>query len=159
MSAGVGAVEGSDTAAELTETQYKLQALLAASTVLDRLVASARARHRTRHQQTAPPDRGPVRDRPRRAEGRGLPPRPGRSPRPPHLRPGRHLRPGGEGKEENQGFDAFLPLIDSGISVYVWTAARFVATVLFTCKPFDAAAAAEFTTDFLQLGDVESQSF
>ncbi len=67
--------------------------------------------------------------------------------------------PGGEGKEENQGFDAFLPLIDSGISVYVWTAARFVATVLFTCKPFDAAAAAEFTTDFLQLGDVESQSF
>lgn len=27
--------------------------------------------------------------------------------------------PGGLGKEENEGFDAFVPLIDSGISLYV----------------------------------------
>ena len=27
----------------------------------------------------------------------------------------------GDGKAENQGFDAFIPLIDSGISLYVWT--------------------------------------
>lgn len=28
--------------------------------------------------------------------------------------------PEGQGKEENEGFDAFIPLIDSGISLYVW---------------------------------------
>ena len=26
--------------------------------------------------------------------------------------------PGGDGKEENQGYDAFIPLIDSGIRLY-----------------------------------------
>lgn len=67
--------------------------------------------------------------------------------------------PGGEGRDENQGFDAFLPLIDSGISVYVWTAARFVATVLFTCKRFAEDAAVDFARDFLGLSDVEAQSF
>lgn len=33
--------------------------------------------------------------------------------------------PGGEGKEENQGYDAFVPLIDSGISVYIWSGQKF----------------------------------
>lgn len=31
----------------------------------------------------------------------------------------------GMGKEENQGFDAFLPLIDSGISAYIWSYHKF----------------------------------
>ena len=31
----------------------------------------------------------------------------------------------GMGKEENQGFDAFLPLIDSGISAYIWSKSKF----------------------------------
>lgn len=38
--------------------------------------------------------------------------------------------PDGEGSEENTGFDAFVPLIDSGISLSVWTNARFFAAVL-----------------------------
>jgi hypothetical protein len=33
--------------------------------------------------------------------------------------------PAGLGKEENEGFDAFIPLIDSGISLYVWSSAKF----------------------------------
>ena len=49
--------------------------------------------------------------------------------------------PGGQGKDENEGFDAFVPLIDSGISLYVWTGARFFAAVLFTCKEFEVDAA------------------
>lgn len=53
--------------------------------------------------------------------------------------------PEGSGRQENQGFDAFLPLVDSGISVYVWTGSRFVAVVLFTCKAFDEAGAVEYT--------------
>lgn len=30
--------------------------------------------------------------------------------------------PSGLGKGDNQGYDAFIPLIDSGISLYVWSA-------------------------------------
>lgn len=33
--------------------------------------------------------------------------------------------PGGMGKKENQGYDAFVPLIDSGIAVYIWSNAKF----------------------------------
>jgi len=53
--------------------------------------------------------------------------------------------PGGIGKPENQGFDAFIPLIDSGISLYVWSARKFFAAVLFTCKSFDVSRALDFT--------------
>jgi hypothetical protein len=53
--------------------------------------------------------------------------------------------PGGAGSAANQGFDAFLPLVDSGISAYVWTSRKFVSVFLYTCKGFDEAAAIEFT--------------
>jgi S-adenosylmethionine decarboxylase len=52
--------------------------------------------------------------------------------------------PGGEGKAENQGFDAFLPLVDSGIAAYFWTRRRFFSIVIYTCKAFDEAAAVRF---------------
>ena len=67
--------------------------------------------------------------------------------------------PGGEGRTQNQGFDAFIPLIDSGISIYVWTEARFVAVVLFTCKAFDDQAAIEYTSRTLSLGDFDTHAF
>lgn len=57
----------------------------------------------------------------------------------------------GMGREENAGFDAFVPLIDSGISAYVWSNARFVSLVIYTCKGFDEAAAERFTRSELQL--------
>jgi len=67
--------------------------------------------------------------------------------------------PTGIGKEENQGFDAFIPLIDSGISLYVWTGVRFFATVLFTCKTFEIDQAIEYTHRFLATTELEHQSF
>jgi hypothetical protein len=67
--------------------------------------------------------------------------------------------PDGEGKDENQGFDAFLPLIDSGISLYVWTNARFLAVVLFTCKAFDPDVALAYTREFFGLGEHVARSF
>lgn len=67
--------------------------------------------------------------------------------------------PGGEGKAENQGFDAFLPLVDSGISAYVWTSRRFVSVLLYTCKGFDEAAAIDFTRERLGIaGEIASVS-
>ncbi len=58
----------------------------------------------------------------------------------------------GMGKEENAGFDAFVPLIDSGISGYFWGKARFFSVVIYTCKEFDADKASAFTRDFLKVG-------
>ncbi len=67
--------------------------------------------------------------------------------------------PSGEGKEENQGYDAFVPLIDSGISLYVWTQAKFFSVVLYTCKAFDANEATRVTSQFFQVGEIESKAF
>jgi hypothetical protein len=62
--------------------------------------------------------------------------------------------PAGSGKIENEGFDAFIPLVDSGISAYIWTSQRFFSVLIYTCKAFDEAAAIEFTTQFF---DVRSE--
>lgn len=67
--------------------------------------------------------------------------------------------PGGVGRDSNEGFDAFVPLIDSGISLYVWTAHRFLAAVIFTCKAFDADRAVEFTRDWFAMSEVEHTGF
>jgi hypothetical protein len=68
--------------------------------------------------------------------------------------------PAGLGKAGNQGFDAFLPLIDSGISAYIWSSARFFSIVLYTCKGFDEALAVRYTREFFGAsGEVESLGF
>ncbi|WP_416307237.1 S-adenosylmethionine decarboxylase [Neptunicella sp. SCSIO 80796] len=67
--------------------------------------------------------------------------------------------PQGTGKDDNQGFDAFLPLIDSGISLYVWSASKFFAVVLFTCKQFDNEAAINYTQDFFEVTEWVSEAF
>jgi S-adenosylmethionine decarboxylase len=63
------------------------------------------------------------------------------------------------GKPENQGFDAFIPLIDSGISLYVWSQKQFFAAVLFTCKRFDMNAALRFTRDYFGATELEHRPF
>lgn len=66
----------------------------------------------------------------------------------------------GMGKEENQGFDAFVPLIDSGISAYVWSSSKFFSVLFYTCKSFDEKKAIEYTKDFFKvLPEFETMSF
>lgn len=67
--------------------------------------------------------------------------------------------PGGLGKAENAGFDAFIPLIDSGISLYVWSEAKSFAAVLFTCKAFDVERALGYTRTHFQATELVHQSF
>jgi hypothetical protein len=67
--------------------------------------------------------------------------------------------PGGMGKPENQGFDAFIPLIGSGISLYVWSERRFFSALLYTCKAFDVAAAEAHTRAFFGAQEVAALSF
>lgn len=47
----------------------------------------------------------------------------------------------GMGRQENAGFDAFVPLIDSGISGYFWTGPKFFSLMIYTCKGFDVETA------------------
>ena len=67
--------------------------------------------------------------------------------------------PGGEGKKENQGYDAFVPLVDSGISVYVWTNKKFVSIILYTCKGFTSKKAVKFTKNFFKVNELISEEF
>ena len=67
--------------------------------------------------------------------------------------------PKGLGKKENQGYDAFLPLIDSGISVYVWSSSKFFSIILYTCKEFDTDKVVEVTKNFWQSKKIVQMSF
>ena len=68
--------------------------------------------------------------------------------------------PSGLGKNENQGFDAFIPLIDSGISLYVWTNEQFMSVVFYTCKTFSEEQAVSFTKNFFAMNkEIATQSF
>jgi hypothetical protein len=65
----------------------------------------------------------------------------------------------GQGKAGNEGYDAFVPLIDSGIYVCVWSARRFASVILYTCAEFDTADAAEATRAFFELTEWETVLF
>jgi S-adenosylmethionine decarboxylase len=67
--------------------------------------------------------------------------------------------PSGQGKQENEGFDAFIPLIDSGISLYIWTNSKFLSCVLYTCKDFSTEKAVEFTKKFYATTELEWSEF
>ena len=67
--------------------------------------------------------------------------------------------PAGAGRTENEGYDAFVPLIDSGISLYVWSGPKFLSVVIFTCKTFDASVANEVTRDFFGIAELEFREF
>lgn len=65
----------------------------------------------------------------------------------------------GEGKEVNEGFDGFVPLVDSGIYIGVWLNPRFLSTIIYTCGEFDAERAVDFVKNFFQLADFQSAVF
>jgi S-adenosylmethionine decarboxylase len=67
--------------------------------------------------------------------------------------------PAGEGQDINQGFDAFVPLIDSGISLYIWSARRFFSIIVYSCARFDTGAAVGYTGDYFAAEDVQYEEF
>ncbi len=67
--------------------------------------------------------------------------------------------PGSAARAGNQGFDAFLPLADSGISLYYWASARFISVLLYTCARFDEAAAIDYLREAFAIdGEIASVS-
>jgi S-adenosylmethionine decarboxylase len=67
--------------------------------------------------------------------------------------------PGGMGRKENQGYDAFAPLIDSGISAYIWSNAKFFSGVIYTCKGFSEKRAISVTKKFFKINRMMAKSF
>ena len=65
----------------------------------------------------------------------------------------------GQGKAANEGYDAFVPLIDSGIYVCVWSARAFASVILYTCAEFDDVEAIEATREFFELTEWDTASF
>jgi hypothetical protein len=65
----------------------------------------------------------------------------------------------GEGKPEHAGYDAFVPLIASGIYVCIWSQPRFASVILFTCADFDAALATARTQSFYAMATVNTLEF
>lgn len=55
--------------------------------------------------------------------------------------------------------DAFVPLIDSGISLYVWANARFLSCVVYTCKTLDEVRALEITREFFGMTETAFERF
>ena len=68
-------------------------------------------------------------------------------------------RTGGQGKVVNEGYDGFVPLVDSGIYIAAWINPRFLSTIIYTCGEFDADRAVRFVRDFFRLAEYESAIF
>ncbi len=65
----------------------------------------------------------------------------------------------GQGKATNEGYDAFVPLIDSGIYVCVWSGRRFASAILYTCAEFDEADATAATREFFEMTEWDTVLF
>ena len=63
------------------------------------------------------------------------------------------------GKEINQGFDGFVPLIDSGISISVWSSVKFIVVLIHTCKRFEVNRALDFTKTFFRATEIVHKEF
>jgi hypothetical protein len=66
---------------------------------------------------------------------------------------------GGAGKDVNEGFDGFVPLIDSGIYISVWVNPKFLSTIIYTCGEFDAETAVKAVKDFFQISEFQAAIF
>jgi len=65
----------------------------------------------------------------------------------------------GAGKEVNEGLDGFVPLVDSGIYIGVWSNAKFLSTIIYTCGEFDENKAVELVKEFFEMGETQSAIF
>jgi S-adenosylmethionine decarboxylase len=68
-------------------------------------------------------------------------------------------RTGGQGKQINEGYDGFVPLMDSGIYIAAWVNPRFLSTIIYTCGEFDADRAVKFVRECFQLTEFDAAIF
>lgn len=68
-------------------------------------------------------------------------------------------RTSGEGKAVNEGYDGFVPLVDSGIYIAVWVNPKFLSTIVYTCGEFDETRAVELVREFFGITEHEAAIF
>ncbi len=68
-------------------------------------------------------------------------------------------RTNGAGKDLNEGFDGFVPLIDSGIYISVWVNPKFLSTIIYTCGEFDEEKAVSLVEEIFELSKFQSAIF
>lgn len=68
-------------------------------------------------------------------------------------------RTSGAGKDVNEGFDGFVPLIDSGIYIGVWVNPKFLSTIIYTCGEFDTDKAISLVEEIFRLSEFQSAIF
>ena len=65
----------------------------------------------------------------------------------------------GAGKQINEGFDGFVPLVDSGIYIGVWVNPKFLSTIIYTCGEFDEDRAVSLVQEIFELSEFQSAIF
>lgn len=65
----------------------------------------------------------------------------------------------GTGKDTNQGYDAFVPLIDSGIYIAIWQQQKFLSMIVYTCKDFPEDQAVALTQSYFNVATAEHSLF
>ena len=68
-------------------------------------------------------------------------------------------RTSGAGKDINEGFDGFVPLVDSGIYIGVWVNPKFLSTIIYTCGEFDEEKAVRLVEEIFRLEGFQSAIF
>ncbi len=68
-------------------------------------------------------------------------------------------RTNGAGKDVNEGFDGFVPLVDSGIYIGVWVNPKFLSTIVYTCGEFDEEKAVSLVGEIFELADYQAALF
>ncbi|MFC1710900.1 S-adenosylmethionine decarboxylase [Nanoarchaeota archaeon] len=62
------------------------------------------------------------------------------------------------GKQINQGYDGFIALIDSGISINTWADSGLVSLYIHTCKEFSEEKALKFMQDYFKPKEIFSKT-
>jgi S-adenosylmethionine/arginine decarboxylase-like enzyme len=61
--------------------------------------------------------------------------------------------------EIDQGFDGFIPLVDSGIYISVWVRKKFLSTIIYTCGEFDEQRAVQSVKEFFRISSFQAAIF
>ena len=62
-------------------------------------------------------------------------------------------------EQRNQGIDAHLPMLDSGFTINIWTATKYLSVIFYSCDTIDGNAAYELTKEFFKMEDIHYMSF
>ena len=61
----------------------------------------------------------------------------------------------GKSNPIHDGYEGIVIWLESGSSLYIWEKFKFLTADIYTCKPFPAKKAIDFTAQFFQTSEME----